>query len=47
MSVIDSKFEDEASGCTASVGLISHDKIYVVRLMKFSNRNGSQLTDSL
>jgi len=26
----DPKYEDEVSGCTASVGIITHDKIYVV-----------------
>jgi hypothetical protein len=27
----DPKYEDEVSGCTASVGIITNDKIYVVR----------------
>lgn len=27
----DPKYEEEVSGCTASVGIISKDKIYVVR----------------
>ena len=26
----DPKYEEEVSGCTASVGIITHDKIYVV-----------------
>ena len=30
---IDPKFEDEVSGCTAAVGLISKTKIYVVSLL--------------
>jgi hypothetical protein len=28
--VSDPKYEEEVSGCTASVGVISNDKIYVV-----------------
>jgi protein phosphatase PTC2/3 len=28
--VVDPKYEEEVSGCTASVGIITHDKIYVV-----------------
>lgn len=31
MRGLDPKYEEEVSGCTASVGLISKDKIYVVR----------------
>jgi hypothetical protein len=29
--LIDPKYEEEVSGCTASVGIVTHDKIYVVR----------------
>jgi hypothetical protein len=28
--VPDPKYEEEVSGCTASVGIVTHDKIYVV-----------------
>lgn len=31
MTLADPKYEEEVSGCTASVGIITHDKIYVVR----------------
>lgn len=30
ISTVDPKYEEEVSGCTASVGLISKTKIYVV-----------------
>ena len=33
---IDPKYEEEVSGCTSSVGIVTHDKIYVVCL---NNRN--------
>lgn len=29
---LDPKYEEEVSGCTATVGIITHDKIYVVSL---------------
>src|SRR5436309_2869908 len=29
-TLADPRYEDEVSGCTASVGVITHDKIYVV-----------------
>lgn len=28
--VTDPRYEEEVSGCTASVGILTHDKIYVV-----------------
>lgn len=28
----DPKYEEEVSGCTASVGIITNNKIYVVRI---------------
>lgn len=31
LKLVDPKYEEEVSGCTASVGLISNTKIYVVR----------------
>lgn len=31
LNLVDPKYEEEVSGCTASVGLISNTKIYVVR----------------
>lgn len=37
-SYADPKYEEEVSGCTASVGVITHDKIYVVRTMDGENR---------
>lgn len=30
----DPKYEDEVSGCTASVGIITKDKIYVVSTLE-------------
>ena len=36
----DPKYEEEVSGCTASVGIISQTKIYVVRY-----RNSSAMVD--
>ena len=30
LSLVDPKYEEEVSGCTASVGIISRDKIWVV-----------------
>ena len=30
-NLADPKYEEEVSGCTASVGIVTHDKIYVVR----------------
>ncbi len=32
----DPKYEEEVSGCTASVGILTHEKIYVVRLYRHS-----------
>lgn len=32
--VPDPKYEEEVSGCTASVGILTHDKIYVVRTQR-------------
>ena len=32
MRMADPKYEEEVSGCTACVGVITHDKVYVVRL---------------
>ena len=29
-ALADPKYEEEVSGCTASVGIVTHDKIYVV-----------------
>lgn len=40
----DPKFEDEVSGCTATVGILTHDKIYVVCKTCFVN--GAVLTHS-
>lgn len=34
----DPKYEEEVSGCTASVGLISKTKIYVVRVNNILRR---------
>lgn len=31
MTHADPKYEEEVSGCTACVGLITEDKIYIVR----------------
>ena len=30
----DPKYEEEVSGCTATVGIITHDKVYVVCLVR-------------
>lgn len=27
---VDPRYEEEVSGCTATVGIVTHDKIYVV-----------------
>jgi len=32
-SLADPKYEEEVSGCTASVGIITKDKIYVVCIL--------------
>lgn len=34
MVLADPKYEEEVSGCTACVGLITDDKIYIVRLRR-------------
>lgn len=42
----DPKYEEEVSGCTASVGLISKTKIYVVSVGNILH-NGTIRTDGL
>lgn len=37
----DPKYEEEVSGCTASVGIITHDKIFVVCLLESVLRGSS------
>ena len=37
--ILDPKYEDEVSGCTASVGIISSKKIFVVCILSAKERN--------
>lgn len=41
---LDPKYEEEVSGCTACVGLLTDDKIYVVSILPNDFMDPPQLT---